>query len=475
MIKLLPRQKRWLAIVVATNLALWLIPSDVVEQIARDRHTLLGRYSRAHFTWIVMIAMGSVVSFYIDWSRGRTYRRRWFQVVATLLVLTPCLAFFDFFLRSPQSAHFVRDSVVFHRPVNARFHIEFSDRPNAARTYADAPAGYGTVSCTGTTDRNGFRNQRVLDKYDVVVLGDSFAEGSKVSDEHAWPELLAARSGLTVYNLGMSSFDPSLYLASLQEYGLALQPRVVICLLYEGNDFRSAKADRKRRRPSLSRRFKRYVKQSPLLEAFDRCLVETFGPINSRGDVAGIEILDWMPLALPRGSNVKHYAFAPKQIRDLYIRREDFARDRHWLNSRKQLGEMRRLCVEAGCRFVVVFAPTKAHVVLPTVGSDLPADHVHAFMALRYKKELPEPELFLTNLLERIEAKESVVRDWCRRESIPFLSLTGTLRTEAEKGKQVYYTYDQHWTPEGHGSVARAVDEFLVDTLAVARCGAISP
>lgn len=475
MIKLLPRQKRWLAIVAATNLALWLIPSDVVEQIARDRHTLLGRYSRAHFTWIVMIGVGSAVSFYIDWSTGRTYRRRWFQVLATLLVLTPCLAFFDFLLRSPRSAHFVRDSIVFHRPVNARFQIEFSDRPKASRTYPDAPPGYGTVPCTGTTDRNGFRNQRVLDRYDLVVLGDSFAEGSKVSDEQAWPELLAARSGLTVYNLGMSSYDPSLYLASLRAYGLALQPRVVICLLYEGNDFRSAKADRKRRQPSLSRRLKRYVKQSPILEAFDRCLVETFGSLNSHGDVPGIEILDWMPLAIPRGSNAKHYAFAPKQLRDLYSRREDFARDRHWLNSRKQLAEMRRMCDEAGCRFAVVFAPTKAHVTLPIAGSPLGADHVHAFMALRYRKELPEPEVFLANLLERIEAKESVVRDWCRRESIPFLSLTETLRTEAGRGKQVYYTYDQHWTPEGHASVAQAVDEFLIGAFPRAPSGTPSP
>ena len=40
------RQKIWLAIVVAVNLALWLIPSDVVEEIARQRQVLLGRTER---------------------------------------------------------------------------------------------------------------------------------------------------------------------------------------------------------------------------------------------------------------------------------------------------------------------------------------------------------------------------------------------------------------------------------------------
>ena len=46
--KLIVRQKIWLAVVIVTNLLLWIIPSDVVELIARDRQTLLGRYSRGH-------------------------------------------------------------------------------------------------------------------------------------------------------------------------------------------------------------------------------------------------------------------------------------------------------------------------------------------------------------------------------------------------------------------------------------------
>lgn len=82
--KLIRRQKIWLTIIIVVNLALWIIPSDVVEQIARDRHVLLGRYSRAHFSWIVGMLIFSAISFYVDWSTGQTYQRRWFQVLATL-------------------------------------------------------------------------------------------------------------------------------------------------------------------------------------------------------------------------------------------------------------------------------------------------------------------------------------------------------------------------------------------------------
>lgn len=240
------RQKIWLAGIILLDVALWSIPSDVVKQIARDRHTVLGRYSRQHFTLIVGVMLFSVVSFYVDWSKGLTYRRRWFQVLATLLFLLPTLAVVDFLLRSPERSHYMHDGLAYHHPRDSVFERSYEDKPEACRTYAGAPPGYGTVSCTMRTDRRGFRNQTETEQYEVVVLGDSFAEGSRVSDEHAWPAQLPEISGLSVYNLGMSGYDPIHYLASLREYGLALGPRYVLCMLYEGNDFRSAKSDRKR-------------------------------------------------------------------------------------------------------------------------------------------------------------------------------------------------------------------------------------
>ncbi len=459
--KLIPRQRIWLAIVIAANLALWIIPSDVVEQIARDRHVMLGWYSRAHFSWNVGVLAISLISFYVDWSTGETYKKRWFQVVASLIFLLPVLGVVDYLLRTPVGDHYVKDRVAYHRPADAEFHAVFEDLPEARRTYPGAPAGFGRIDCTLTTDHRGYRNQTALDQYDVVVLGDSFAEGSSVSDEHIWPVHLGQNTGLSIYNLGMSGYDPFHYLESLKENGLALKPRYVVCLLYEGNDFRSAKSDRKRRSPSFSKRLKEYLKRSPIINGLDNLLINTFGPINCAGHVPGAEVLDWLPLIIPDGPNGKPYAFAPKQLRDLYGSREEFALDKHWLNPRRQLAGMNEQCHQAGCRFIVVFAPLKAHVTLPVVADRLEADKVRTFMKLRYKKELPEAATFLANLLERVDAREEVVAEWCRRESIPFLSVTGALREAAVAGTQVYYTYDQHWTPDGHAVVAESVARFL--------------
>lgn len=459
--KLIRRQKIWLAIIVVANLALWLIPSDVVEQIARDRQTMLGRYSRQHFTWIVGIGFFSAISLYVDWATGVAYKRRWFQVIAVLLLLAPTVAVVDWLTRSPQRSHYIQDTLAYHHPPESEFQREYTDRPEAHRTYPDAPAGYGTVRCTLNTDRRGFRNQQELDQYAVVAIGDSFTEGSNVSDEHTWPARLNRDGGLSVYNMGVSGYDPIHYLAALREYALALKPRFVVCMLYEGNDFRSAKSDLKRTGMSASRRLSRYIKQSPVIDSIDRFLIDTFSPINCQGSVAGIELLDWMPLRIPDSRDAKYYAFAPKQLRDLYITREEFSRDKHWLNPRSLLAEMDALCRESGVTLVIAYAPTKAHVVLPLAADRLPAHKVRDFTAYSYKYELPEPDQFLPALVDRVESREVVVGQWCAKQNIEFISVTESLRTAAQNGTQVYYAYDQHWTPEGHAVVSERVGQVL--------------
>ena len=449
------RQRISLAVVAGVNAALWIVPSQVVEQIARDRHTMLGRYSRTHFAWIVGVFLVSLAAVYLITSTGEKYKRRWFQLIAALIVIAPSLVVADFLLHTPARRHYIREGVLHHHPPLAEFHRRFEDKPEAYRTYPNAKPGYGSVDCTLRTDRRGYRNRTDLDRYDVVVLGDSFAEGSGVSDEQAWPGFLAAESGLSVYNLGMSGYSPVQYLASLREIGLSLKPRFVVCLLFEGNDFRSSAKDADEALPSWSDRLGAYFKQSPLLGALDGAIIRTFGPINATGPVRGGEVLDWMPLSIPDGSRARHYAFAPKQLRDLYKSREEFAGSGKWLAVRYQLEGMRDACSQADCRLVVAYAPTAAHVLLPLVADRLSAEKVRAFTALDYDKKLPDAEEFWRNLRERLDARASVVRAWCAEQSLLFVDLSQPLRAAADGGTQVYYTYDQHWTPDGHAVVAR--------------------
>jgi len=89
------------------------------------------------------------------------------------------------------------------------------------------------------TDRYGFHNEdRNWDgDTDLVMIGDSYAEGWVVRSKDNIASILS-RKGLRVVNLGKAGNGPLLELASLVEYGLGLDPRVVLWVYFE-NDIES--------------------------------------------------------------------------------------------------------------------------------------------------------------------------------------------------------------------------------------------
>ena len=61
----------------------------------------------------------------------------------------------------------------------------------------------------------------------------------------------------------------------------------------------------------------------------------------------------------------------------------------------------------------------------------------------------------------RLETHESIIEEICREDSIEFISLTKPLQQEILKGSQMYYTYDQHWTPAGQSAAAETLLNYL--------------
>ena len=111
----------------------------------------------------------------------------------------------------------------------------------------------------------------------------------------------------------------------------------------------------------------------------------------------------------------------------------------------------------AGVRFAVAYIPTNAHVLLPLVKDRLPAGKVRAFVELRAKGELPPPDEFLKSLLDNLDAKEDLTRQWCEQNGVPFISLTRALRDAVAAGRRAYFTYNDHWTPVGQDIAAEAL------------------
>lgn len=440
-------------VVLLINVVLWIIPSDIVEQVARDRQTLLGRYSRRHFTWILAVFAVSTILIHLHLSPTKAVKKkRIFRTVAVLLGLTVTLFAADVTLRLTKSWRYVLGDLAYHRPPGSVWEDIFEDKPEAIRTYPNAPAGYPTVRSTMTIDERGFRNLGAAEHYRVVVLGDSFAEGSYVSDEQTWPYLFAQKSDVSTYNLGMSGYAPQHYRAALMQHGAELKPDYVFCLIYEGNDFKSAKVTLK-----APPEWQRFFKRSPIIEAIDGFIVRTFGPIGAKREVEGIDMLSWMPVAFPPGPDARYYAFPPIHLVRHYVTRSEFEEGKHWKRTVANLDEILKLTKQTGARLVVLFAPTKPHVVMPPLAGSLPAEKVRAFVALKADEKLPPAEEFMRKLVADFEVKESLTRQWCEANGAGFLSLTQPLRDAAAQGRQVFYTYNQHWSPQGHEVVARAL------------------
>jgi hypothetical protein len=88
------------------------------------------------------------------------------------------------------------------------------------------------------SDEYGFWNPSGLfqqGEMDLVLVGDSFTQGSCVRQGHDTAGRLRDR-GFKALSLGSSGNGPLIELATLTEYAVALQPKVVLWMFYEGND-----------------------------------------------------------------------------------------------------------------------------------------------------------------------------------------------------------------------------------------------
>ena len=81
--------------IVATLMALitalfWVIPSDVGGLVARKKEVLLGRYSVARVSLLLLAAPLELLALYIIWARGKIRRQRIYRVTA--LIVSVCLS-----------------------------------------------------------------------------------------------------------------------------------------------------------------------------------------------------------------------------------------------------------------------------------------------------------------------------------------------------------------------------------------------
>jgi lysophospholipase L1-like esterase len=170
-----------------------------------------------------LVALGVVATF----RRGRFWLKRLLMTRTALVVFGTC-----FGLLAAEATLRLLDGVI----GEASYHAEIEE---LSERVADPHLGYAMPANAFGHDANGFRNETVPDRSDIVALGDSWTWGVNAKRRQAWPARLSALTERGVYNMGMGGFGPPQYWY-LARQAKRFQPRLVLIGLYTGNDIADA-------------------------------------------------------------------------------------------------------------------------------------------------------------------------------------------------------------------------------------------
>lgn len=463
--------RRLVALVLAGAIVVaWAIPGPVPALIARQDGVLLGRYGVGH---LVALLVGTLV---LGLAAVLLVGRRSLAesaLIAVLAIGSTAMGVVAIggvvqnivtprYIEAPV-ANAVGDPTlrarlvgrVMTREPEFRWDVVRDDLPAPGRSYPRRIAGRPAQQIVLTTDDRGLRNPPRGGRYDVVVSGDSFTEGSMVSDDETWWRLVSARTGLRIYNTAVSGLSVREYLNNWAAFGLDAGADTLVVMIYEGNDWKPLAPPHVAVQAGLPIPRLHF----PALRArTERALIQLLAPIGADWPLPPDLGLDWMPPIVAGNA----YAFEPKHLMRLDWDPDAFRAAPEWTTNAAVLEELAAATHERGVRLVVAYAPVKPHVILPLIGPEVSDDALRAFAAFRDRgRPLPTGGSFRQHMLARFDVQENTLRDWCAARGIPFVSTTATLREAVASGIPAYFTFDPHWTAEGHAVVARRLEEAL--------------
>jgi hypothetical protein len=493
-------------VLIIITVGLWFISDDIVELILKQREILFGMYSSGGFSarLLLTLLLGGLALLLLDKKKsiGEATGTLLMMTISTVITIV-LFIYVTTFLKG--DARYVESEITTtntadgnsvpklagvtrHRSPNKRYEFSQSDLPDQHRSYPIAAPGYKDLDIVLTSDKYGFRNLgEIKDQYSIIAVGDSFAAGSHVSDDQGWTELLQKQLGTDIYNLGVSGSDPRIYLNNYVTFGQKLKPKIVLFMVYQGNDFKydapvkineitnathhqpnlvatllgisSASAATVSYEAGLIERFTDTLKTSPVTKgykAFSKSVLEKIGSDSTVADYE--EKAGWMPLAI---NSKQFYSFKPKRLEQSHHSIEAWKADSAWIATSEAFTLMKEITDDEGSRLIMVWAPAKPNVTLAAANpADIHQDQLHRFGSYRIKN-IPDPATFKTDVFNWLQSQETVFMEFCLEQKIECISPTKELIAATKTGQQTYFTYDQHWTPEGNKVVAQVIGNYL--------------
>jgi hypothetical protein len=298
------------------------------------------------------------------------------------------------------------------------------------------PADYYYIAYTPTGEFGGFeiyydrtrlvadpaakdnRNEAGAHECTVALMGDSFTEAGQVPYRKSFAGLLAGAGRCTVKNFGTSSYSPMLYLLQWRQWIRRLHPSLVVVQLYS-NDIEDDINYRK-------------------LALLDRSGEVTAVPGPGGG---------WFTRQLRRSYLLRFFRQVQMKIRWAMAHRGEKHQvvsgmvEENPAISRLSSGLMRKLAGEvrkSGADFAVFVIPSKFRLLHP--GS----------------------------VQGRFQFSDRW-KIWAKKYSVRFIDMVKLFEQQNEKGVQMFFKQDIHFTENGHRAVAMAIADAFPDFFVKAR------
>lgn len=286
----------------------------------------------------------------------------------------------------------------------------------------------------------GFRGTQTAEKFDAVVVGDSFAFCHHIEYDDCWVKHVSDASGLKIANLAVPATASVSHSRYLEEIGRKLNPSLVIWQYWVNDPREDAehvlggylpcpRANKTPQSNQSRRPFRQWLKASSVSANLAVAIFDRMAGYE-RKQTAGVYVFETtaeLPLFAWRGEGA---------LPQSEIERSGFEM------TSAAIGLGARRTMAAGGRFVLVIAPSNLQV---------------------YADTLPN-EILRAEMRAENSASDRLV-DFAREREIEVIDLRPGFIAAAKRGEILYPSYDVHWNQAGN----RLAAALLTDELALAR------
>ncbi len=351
-----------------------------------------------------------------------------------------------------------------------QFDVNCCDLVIAGQVANPLPTGEPEMGMTMTvyTDADGFFNETVPDRCDIVAVGDSYVGQTPVPHDRGWLQLVGRDTGMKVYNLGVGHFTVQQELIALKRSGLPKKPRVVLWGYFQANDLYEAEQfDDYQKSGTDWRTFRmrqlNFERPFPYNRPVARILLALFRHLSLDAEVPKPPYPG--PHKISAGGVEKPMAFNRYYFHAPALSRPEIEDSREWEIICSCLRQAKKVCKKSDAKFVVLYFPAKLSAYAPYVMDKFDRKKIHEF-ALAGLRDLSHIDA--DELIERIRKNRLVqyqmLKEFCDSEGIALLDTMPAIRGSIEKGQWPYFCYDTHMNIVGNRVVAEVVSAYLNST-----------